>query len=126
MFIVAGLGNPGLQYVNTRHNTGFAALDTLAEQCGIRFTMHKYKGICGQGFIGAEKVLLIKPQTYMNLSGECLQEAVQNIQDRHNQGDCQRHGDDRTCACSHTDNKNRSERSFGQGVENDQMRFQHS
>lgn len=76
MFIVAGLGNPGLQYVNTRHNTGFAALDTLAEQCGIRFTMHKYKGICGQGFIGAEKVLLIKPQTYMNLSGECLQAAV--------------------------------------------------
>lgn len=76
MFIIAGLGNPGLRYVNTRHNTGFAALDTLADRCGIRLTMHKYKGLCGQGMIGGEKVLLIKPQTYMNLSGECLQEAV--------------------------------------------------
>ncbi len=76
MYIIAGLGNPGKQYENTRHNIGWQVIDTLAEKHGIRVLESKFKGLIGKGIIGGEKVILIKPLTYMNLSGECIGEAV--------------------------------------------------
>ena len=76
MYIIAGLGNPGKQYENTRHNIGWQVLDELADKHGIRILESKFKGLIGKGMIGGEKVLLVKPLTYMNLSGECIGEAV--------------------------------------------------
>lgn len=75
MYIIAGLGNPGKQYEHTRHNTGFDAIDCLAGKYGISFGMKKFRGLCGTGAIEGQKVLLLKPQTYMNLSGESIREA---------------------------------------------------
>ena len=75
MYIIAGLGNPGRQYEHTRHNTGFDAIDCLADRYRISFDMKKFKGLCGMGIIEGRKVLLLKPQTYMNLSGESIREA---------------------------------------------------
>ena len=72
MFIIAGLGNPGRKYAGTRHNSGFMALDTLADHCGITIGTKGFGGLTGSGFIEGEKVLLIKPQTFMNLSGDCI------------------------------------------------------
>lgn len=72
MYIIAGLGNPTSQYDKTRHNVGFDAIDKVAEKHGISLNMKKYHGIYGTGVINGEKVLLVKPQTYMNLSGECI------------------------------------------------------
>ena len=71
MYIIAGLGNPGKKYEHTRHNVGFDVMDVLAEKYNIRMDEKKYKAICGKGMIGSEKVVLVKPQTFMNLSG-CL------------------------------------------------------
>ncbi len=76
MYIIAGLGNPGRQYEKTRHNAGFMALDALADQLGIAVEEKKHKGLCGRGVIGGEKVLLLKPQTFMNLSGESIRAAA--------------------------------------------------
>lgn len=76
MYIIAGLGNPGKQYENTRHNAGFMALDALADQLGVSVEERKYKALCGRGMIGGEKVLLVKPQTFMNLSGESIRAAA--------------------------------------------------
>lgn len=76
MYIIAGLGNPGKQYENTRHNIGWQIIDALADKHNIRVLESKFKGLVGKGVIGSEKVLLIKPLTYMNLSGECIGEAV--------------------------------------------------
>ena len=76
MYIIAGLGNPGKRYEKTRHNCGFESLDILAEQYRININMLKFHGLCGMGQIEGEKVMLIKPMTFMNASGECLQEAV--------------------------------------------------
>ena len=76
-FIVAGLGNPGKKYENTRHNTGFFALDSLAEQWGIRVTKAKFDALYGTGEAGGSRVLLLKPQTFMNLSGTAVQQAAQ-------------------------------------------------
>lgn len=76
MYVIAGLGNPGRKYEGTRHNSGFAALDILAERYRIPVTSERMKGLCGTGLIDGEKVLLVKPQTYMNLSGECIREIV--------------------------------------------------
>lgn len=76
MFIIAGLGNPGKKYENTRHNMGFLVIDRLAEKTDIKVNKIKHKALVGDGFISGQKVLLIKPQTYMNLSGESLREAV--------------------------------------------------
>lgn len=76
MFIIAGLGNPGREYVNTRHNIGFEAIDVLASKYNIKFNKEKFKGLFGEGYIAGEKVILVKPQTYMNLSGECIREFV--------------------------------------------------
>lgn len=72
MFVVVGLGNPGKKYENTRHNVGFMVIDAMAEKYGISITEKKHKALCGMGMIEGEKVLLIKPQTYMNLSGESV------------------------------------------------------
>ena len=75
MIIIAGLGNPGREYENTRHNAGFASIDRLAEKNHISIDMKKFQALCGTGYIGGQKVLLLKPQTYMNLSGESLRAA---------------------------------------------------
>ena len=74
MYIIAGLGNPGKKYENTRHNMGFLAVDLLAEKYGIRIDKIKFKALVGEGRIAGQKVLLVKPQTYMNLSGESVRE----------------------------------------------------
>lgn len=75
-FLVIGLGNPSLQYEKTRHNAGFMAIDALSERYGIRVNNAKFKALVGDGMIGGVRVLLMKPQTYMNLSGEALAEAT--------------------------------------------------
>ena len=75
MYLIAGLGNPGREYENTRHNAGFASIDRLAEKNHISIDMKKFQALCGAGYIGGQKVLLLKPQTYMNLSGESLRAA---------------------------------------------------
>lgn len=75
MYIIAGLGNPGRQYEHTRHNTGFDAIDCLADKYRISFDLKKFRALCGTGVIEGRKVLLMKPQTYMNLSGESIREA---------------------------------------------------
>ena len=75
MYLIAGLGNPGREYENTRHNAGFASIDRLAENDHISIDMKKFQALCGTGYIGGQKVLLLKPQTYMNLSGESLRAA---------------------------------------------------
>ena len=72
MYIIAGLGNPGLKYAKTKHNTGFMAIDILADRYGIEMTRRMGQAYCGQGMIEGKKVLLVKPQTYMNLSGESV------------------------------------------------------
>ncbi|MBQ9765117.1 MAG: aminoacyl-tRNA hydrolase [Lachnospiraceae bacterium] len=76
MFIIAGLGNPTDKYTNTRHNVGFRVIDELAERNNIPLNNKKFKAVCGSGVIGGNKVLLLKPQTYMNLSGESIREAM--------------------------------------------------
>ena len=75
MYLIAGLGNPGREYENTRLNAGFASIDRLAEKNHISIDMKKFQALCGTGYIGGQKVLLLKPQTYMNLSGESLRAA---------------------------------------------------
>ncbi len=74
--IVVGLGNPDRKYENTRHNAGFIALDALAEKYGVNVNRLKYKAYCAAAEIGGKKVLLMKPQTYMNNSGESVVEAM--------------------------------------------------
>jgi PTH1 family peptidyl-tRNA hydrolase len=76
MKIIAGLGNPGKEYENTKHNVGFLTIDILAEKYDIKVNKIKFKGLVGEGIIGTEKVILVKPQTYMNLSGQCLREVM--------------------------------------------------
>lgn len=76
MFIIAGLGNPTSQYEGTRHNIGFDVMDALAEKYNISISEKKHKALCGKGVIEGEKVLLVKPQTYMNLSGESIAEIL--------------------------------------------------
>lgn len=72
MFIIAGLGNPTKEYDNTRHNIGFAAIDALADKYDISVMNIKNKALTGKGNIGSQKVILVKPLTYMNLSGESI------------------------------------------------------
>ena len=76
MFIIAGLGNPGKDYKNTRHNIGFDVIDLIAERHNISVIEKKHKAIIGKGVIDGYKVILVKPQTYMNLSGESLREII--------------------------------------------------
>lgn len=76
MYIIAGLGNPTKEYDNTRHNIGFAAIDALADKYGISVSDMKNKALMGKGVINGNKVMLLKPLTYMNLSGEAIRAAV--------------------------------------------------
>ncbi len=76
MYIAAGLGNPGKEYENTRHNAGFMAIDALALKLGVTSWNKKHRALCAESFIGNDKILLIKPQTYMNLSGESVRAAA--------------------------------------------------
>lgn len=76
VFLIVGLGNPGRQYENTRHNAGFITLDVIAEKAGARVDRIKFKGLCGEGMLGGKKVLFLKPSTFMNLSGQSVQEAM--------------------------------------------------
>ena len=76
MYIIAGLGNPGKEYEKTRHNMGFLVLDQIAADSGIRVNRLKHRALTGEGRIAGQKVMLVKPQTYMNNSGESLGEIV--------------------------------------------------
>lgn len=76
MYIIAGLGNPTQQYDHTRHNIGFDTITYLADRYHITMNTKKFQAICGTGVIEGQKVLLLKPQTYMNLSGNSIGEAV--------------------------------------------------
>ncbi len=76
MYIIAGLGNPGKQYESTRHNIGFISVDYLSAYFKINMNKLKFKAVYGEGTIAGEKVILIKPQTFMNLSGESLREIM--------------------------------------------------
>ena len=72
MKLIVGLGNPGMQYAATRHNIGFEVIDSLSEIYNIQVTKSKYKAFIGEGNIKGERIILMKPQTYMNLSGEAV------------------------------------------------------
>lgn len=76
MIVIAGLGNPGSKYSGTRHNVGFDVVDRLAQENNIRVNRLRFKALTGEGFIGTEKVLLVKPSTYMNNSGESIREIM--------------------------------------------------
>ena len=76
MYIIIGLGNPEYEYSNTRHNMGFNTINELAKQYNIEISKTNFKGIYGQGVIEGKKVILLKPQTYMNLSGESVREII--------------------------------------------------
>ena len=76
MYLIVGLGNPGREYEHTRHNAGFDAIDVLAGKLGADVKEKKHKGLCGKGMIAGEKVILLKPQTFMNLSGESVRAAA--------------------------------------------------
>ena len=76
MFLIVGLGNPGKEYDGTRHNIGFEAIDYLSDKYNIELNREKFKGVFGEGFIKGKKVILLKPTTYMNLSGESIREVV--------------------------------------------------
>ena len=75
-YIIVGLGNPGSKYEGTRHNAGFMALDYIADKAGADLKRIKFKGLCGTAMIAGKKVLLLKPSTYMNLSGQSVTEAM--------------------------------------------------
>ena len=76
MYLIAGLGNPTKQYEHTRHNIGFDTITYLADHYHISMNTKKFQGICGSGYIEGQKVLLLMPQTYMNLSGQSVCEAA--------------------------------------------------
>lgn len=73
MYVIAGLGNPDKKYEKTRHNVGFDVIDAMAKKYNVELTEKKHRAIYGSGYIAGQKVLLVKPQTYMNLSGESIQ-----------------------------------------------------
>lgn len=75
-YVIVGLGNIGPEYDGTRHNMGFMAIDALAKKLGISVTKHKYQGILGEGKYEGRKVALVKPSTYMNLSGNCVSQIM--------------------------------------------------
>ena len=76
MYLIAGLGNPTREYEKTRHNVGFSVIDVLADKYNIDVSDRKHKALCGKGIIEGEKVLLLKPQTFMNLSGDAVRKAA--------------------------------------------------
>ena len=75
-FLIVGLGNPGREYENTRHNAGFMAVDHIAEEMGVKIDRLKFKALCAEGTLVGRRVLLLKPSTFMNLSGQAVQEAA--------------------------------------------------
>ncbi|MEL7657139.1 MAG: aminoacyl-tRNA hydrolase [Bacillota bacterium] len=77
MHVIVGLGNPGKKYENTKHNIGFITLDFLAEKNDIKINKIKHKALVGEGMISGQKVLLVKPQTFMNLSGNSVREVME-------------------------------------------------
>ncbi|MDR2162394.1 MAG: aminoacyl-tRNA hydrolase [Clostridiales Family XIII bacterium] len=79
MYAIVGLGNPGREYENTKHNLGFITVDLLAERHGISISKLKHKALIGDGAIRGAKVKLVKPQTYMNLSGESVSQVVRYL-----------------------------------------------
>lgn len=76
MYLIIGLGNPEPEYAYTRHNMGFDVINKIAKEYEIEISRNKFDGLYGQGIIEGEKVILLKPQTYMNLSGESIREIV--------------------------------------------------
>ena len=76
MYLIAGLGNPTREYEKTRHNVGFDTIDVLADKINTDVAERKFKGLYGKGMLGGEKVILLKPQTFMNLSGESVRAAA--------------------------------------------------
>jgi len=76
MRIIVGLGNPTLKYSKTRHNVGFETIDVLSKKHKIKVKKNQFKALIGEGFINGEKVILVKPMTYMNNSGEAVKEIV--------------------------------------------------
>ncbi len=76
MFVIVGLGNPTKEYENTRHNAGFMCVDKLADMHDIKIREHKHKALVGKGYIDGKKVILVKPLTYMNNSGESVREVI--------------------------------------------------
>ena len=72
MYLIVGLGNPEEEYGKTRHNMGFNVINKLSSKYGIEVNKKKFYGLCGDGIIEGEKVILLKPQTYMNLSGKSI------------------------------------------------------
>lgn len=81
MKLIVGLGNPGLEYEDTRHNAGFTAVKKLAEENKISIKKRIYNGLAGEGKIEGHNVMLLLPQTFMNLSGESVRQAVQKVND---------------------------------------------
>ena len=75
-YIIAGLGNPGKQYENTRHNAGFLAVDYIAGKLGIPMKRLKFQALCGDGLLAGRRVLFLKPSTFMNRSGESVRDAM--------------------------------------------------
>lgn len=75
-YIIVGLGNPGKQYENTRHNAGFICIDAISESLGVKVNKIKFKGLCGECKINGHRVLLLKPSTFMNNSGQSVVEAM--------------------------------------------------
>ncbi len=76
MYVIVGLGNPTYQYAKTRHNVGFEVIDELAERNKISMDINKHKAVCGKGTIAGQKVVLVQPQTFMNLSGESVRAVI--------------------------------------------------
>ena len=76
MKLIVGLGNPGKEYEKTRHNMGFMIIDSFAQKNNVAIDRKKYNGLYGELSLNGEKIILLKPQTYMNLSGECVQQIV--------------------------------------------------
>lgn len=74
--LIVGLGNPGSRYLWTRHNAGFMVLDRLSQLAGIPLSRKSFSGLCGEGFWQGHRLILLKPQTFMNLSGRSVAEAV--------------------------------------------------
>lgn len=75
-WVFAGLGNPGPRYEQTRHNVGFRAVDALAREAGVRIDRARFRGLCAECTLAGQRVLLLRPQTFMNLSGNSVQEAL--------------------------------------------------
>ena len=75
--IIAGLGNPGAKYERTRHNAGFMAIDCIAERCGVKIDRARFHSLTAEVNLGGVRALLMKPETFMNLSGTAIREAVQ-------------------------------------------------